>query len=148
MFIRPQSILLIHSAAGGVGSFLTQLAKHKGAILLGITSSSSKMAYLLDNYVDYPINYRKKDIGREVSRITQGQGVDMVFDAVGGSNFKRSIGLLAYGGCVIAYGAASLTGKNRSCTNCQATLPSAIITPSRSCVNPFLFKVWICFRFR
>ena len=46
-----------------------------------------------------------------MSRITQGRGVDLVFDAVGGSNFKRSMGLLAYGGSIVTYGAASLAGK-------------------------------------
>ncbi len=97
--------VLIQAAAGGVGMMLVQLAKHRGCNVFG-TASSRKIDKLRDFGVDYPIDYTTQDF-TEVIR-THGSGtVDVVFDSIGGKTFKKGFKLLAPGGRMISFGAAS-----------------------------------------
>lgn len=103
--------VLIHAAAGGVGTALTQLAKNKGCTVYGTTSSDAKFEYLKNNGVDNPINYLKTDYQKELLKISQGQKLDVAFNSVGGSTFKKDWQLLEKGGTSIIYGAAERSGK-------------------------------------
>ena len=98
--------ILIHAGAGGVGTALIQLAKHKKCTVFATAGSAEKIAYLKQLGVDHPINYREKDFYKEVIRLSDNKGVDVAFDAVGGANFKKSKSLLKHGGRIITYGAA------------------------------------------
>lgn len=103
--------VLIHAAAGGVGTALTQLCKHKGCIVFGTTGSDSKFDYLIENGVDFPINYQKNDYEQEVKKLGGGRLLDVAFNSVGGTTFKKDFKLLEKGGKSVIYGAAERSGK-------------------------------------
>lgn len=103
--------ILIHASAGGVGTALTQLCKHKGCTIYGTTGSDSKFDYLRSNGVDFPINYRKSDYELEVKKLNGGRLLDVAFNSVGGTTFKKDFRLLEKGGKSIIYGAAERSGK-------------------------------------
>ena len=105
--------VLIHAAAGGVGISATQIAKLRGAEVFG-TASASKHEAIRAQGVDHAIDYRSQDFAVEVMRITNGEGVDVVFDALGPTSFRKGYGLLRPGGRLIMYGASEVqTGESR-----------------------------------
>lgn len=103
--------ILLHAAAGGVGTAITQLAKLKGAKVIGLTSSDKKIDYLKQIGVDFPVNYMKNEYREEVLKITKKEGVDVAFNSVGGSTFKKDKSVLATTGRQVVYGAAEMSGK-------------------------------------
>jgi NADPH:quinone reductase-like Zn-dependent oxidoreductase len=112
--IRKGDRVLIHAAAGGVGISATQIARARGAEIFG-TASASKHDAIRAQGVDHPIDYRTLDFAEEVRRITGGEGVDLIMDATGPTNFRKDYRLLRQGGKLIMYGASELsTGKGRS----------------------------------
>jgi NADPH2:quinone reductase len=100
--------VLIHGAAGGVGSALLQLGRLAGLELYG--TCSSRGAPAVADLGGIPIDYRQLDFVKEIHRLT-GEGVDVVFDGIGGTHIWRSRTALRPGGTVVAYGlTASLRG--------------------------------------
>lgn len=111
--LREGDRALIHAAAGGVGIAGTQIAKRIGAEVFG-TASAAKHDAIREQGVDHPIDYRSVDFADEVRRITAGDGVDVVMDAVGPSSFKRSYAVLRPGGRLIMFGLSEVqTGEKR-----------------------------------
>ncbi len=107
----PGQKVLIHAAAGGVGSALVQLCKLKNCEIFGTTSSDLKMDLLIKQGVDHPINYTKNDFENEIIRLAGKKSIDVVFDSVGGKVFSKSRNLLSPGGKLISYGASERTDK-------------------------------------
>ena len=106
--------VLIHAAAGGVGIASVQLAKLRGAEIFG-TASASKHEAIRSQGVDHAIDYRTGDFEQEVLRLTDGEGVDLIFDALGPSSFRKDYRLLRQGGRLIMYGASEVQeGTGRS----------------------------------
>jgi NADPH:quinone reductase-like Zn-dependent oxidoreductase len=104
---------LIHAAAGGVGIAATQIAKLRGAEIFG-TASASKHDAIAEQGVDHAIDYRNRDFAAEVMRITNGEGVDVIMDAIGPSSFRKDYRILRQGGRLIMYGASEIqTGEGR-----------------------------------
>jgi NADPH:quinone reductase-like Zn-dependent oxidoreductase len=106
--------VLIHSAGGGVGTAATQVAKRIGAEVYG-TASASKHDAIRELGVDHPIDYRTGDFAEEVTRLTNGEGIDLAFDALGPKSFRKDYGLLRAGGRLVMYGFAeseSAGGRN------------------------------------
>lgn len=99
--------ILIHAAAGGVGSLLVQLAKHKGLKVIGTASNERKLQMAADFGADHAINYTESDWMEEVLKATDGKGVDWIIEMVGGSIVAKNLGVLAVNGTMIVYGAAS-----------------------------------------
>ncbi len=95
--------VLIHAAAGGVGTAAIQIARLRGAEILG-TASASKHEAIRKLGVAHPIDYRNQDFEAEVMRITGGEGIDVAFDALGPSSFRKDYRLLRPGGRLIMYG--------------------------------------------
>ena len=95
--------VLIHAAAGGVGISATQIANGIGAEIFG-TASGSKHDAIREQGVAHAIDYRTKDFEEEVNRITGGEGVDVIMDALGPSSFRKDYRLLRPGGRLIMYG--------------------------------------------
>ena len=111
--LKPGERMLIHAAAGGVGIAATQIARRIGAEVFG-TASAAKHEAIRGFGVDHPIDYRSVDFAEEVMRITGGEGVDVVMDAVGPSSFKRSYSVLRQGGRLIMFGLSEVqTGDRR-----------------------------------
>ena len=81
--IQKGDIVFIHAAAGGFGLIMTQVAKYKGGVVIGTTSTEEKAKAVKENGVDHVIVYTKEDIVKRVSEITNGEGVDVIYDGVG-----------------------------------------------------------------
>lgn len=104
--------VLIHAAAGGVGTAFVQMAKDRGCEIYGTCGSDEKIEYLKSLGVDHPINYRKKDFFEVIKKSSGTHSLDAVFDAVGGESVKKGFKLIGAGGSLVVFGAASITGKN------------------------------------
>jgi NADPH:quinone reductase-like Zn-dependent oxidoreductase len=124
--VRAGDRVLIHSAGGGVGTAATQVAKARGAEVFG-TASASKHDAIRTNGVDHAIDYRSTDFEDEVRRITGGDGVDVVIDALGPASFRKDYRLLRQGGRLVMYGLADVqTGDTR---NVPAVLRNLVRMP-------------------
>jgi len=105
--IKPNDIVLIHAAAGGVGLLLVQWAKHLGAKVLGTTSTEEKAKIAKEAGADELILYTKQDFVTEVKRITSGHGADLIIDGVGKTTFPGNLKAGALRGNIVIFGAAS-----------------------------------------
>jgi NADPH2:quinone reductase len=105
--VKPGQRMLIHGAAGGVGTALLQLGRLAELEMYGTCSSRSATA--VSELGGIPIDYRHQDFVTEIHRLTS-DGVDVVFDSIGGAHIWRSREVLRPGGKVVAYG---LTGSLR-----------------------------------
>ena len=106
--------VLVHGAAGGVGQAALQICRLKGAEVIA-TASASKHARLREVGAAECIDYTTRDFAVEVRRITQGRGVDIALDAVGGGSFRRSYASLAPMGRLFMFGVSSFApGQRRS----------------------------------
>jgi NADPH2:quinone reductase len=106
--VRPGERVLIHGAAGGVGSALLQLGRLAGLEMYGTCSLRGTSA--VSDLGGIPIDYQNQDFVAEIHRLT-GEGVDVVFDSIGGTHIWRSRKALRPGGRVVAYGlTGSLSG--------------------------------------
>jgi NADPH:quinone reductase-like Zn-dependent oxidoreductase len=104
--LRSDHTVLVHAAAGGVGQAALQICKMRGATVIG-TASASKHERLREVGIDHCIDYRTEDFETEVMRITNGLGVDIVLDAVGGESFAKSYRCLRHLGRLFMFGASS-----------------------------------------
>jgi NADPH:quinone reductase len=104
--IQSGQTALVHAAAGGVGGILVQLLKQKGIRVLGTVSSQSKADWLSTLGVE-PVRYDDQDWLAQVRTLTNGRGVDVVFDSVGLTTFNQSLEALAMRGHLVLFGAAS-----------------------------------------
>ncbi len=100
--VREGEKVLIHAAAGGVGTALVQLCKLKNCKIYGTAGSDEKMEYIKKQGVDVAINYRERDFSTQIT-----EKLDVVFDSIGGSTFKKGYRLLGSGGRIVPYGAAT-----------------------------------------
>jgi NADPH:quinone reductase-like Zn-dependent oxidoreductase len=107
--LREGDRVLIHAAAGGVGIAATQVARNAGAGQIFGTASASKHDAIRAQGVDHPIDYRSLDFEDEVRRLTGGEGVDLIIDALGPTSFRKDYRLLRPGGRLIMYGLSEST---------------------------------------
>lgn len=112
--LKPHETVLVHAAAGGVGTASIQIANAIGAGVIG-TASPSKFDYIREMGVEHIINYREQDFEKEVKRITEGRGVDIVMDSLGGRQLMKSYRCLAPGGRLVTFGMSTVvTGPKRN----------------------------------
>ena len=105
--VRPGETALVHAAAGGVGHVLTQVLTSQGVRVIATTSSAEKASLAREAGAAEVIRYERDDVASEVSRLTDGRGVDVVYDGVGRATFHGSIDSLRPRGMFVLYGAAS-----------------------------------------
>ena len=105
--LAPGSRCLVHSAAGGCGILLCQIAKIRGAEVIGAASTPEKAAIAREAGADHVVVYAEEDFAAAVKRITSGRGVDVVYDAVGLDTYVRSMDSLRPRGLLALYGEAS-----------------------------------------
>jgi NADPH2:quinone reductase len=98
---------LIHAAAGGVGGLLVQMAKMRGARVIGTVGTEAKARIAREAGADEVIVYTNVDFETEVKRLTGGRGVRVVYDSVGKATFERSLNCLAPRGYLVLFGQAS-----------------------------------------
>ena len=105
--IEPGHTILFHAAAGGGGQIACQWAKALGATVIGTVGSDDKVELARKNGCDHIINYRKEDFVGRVKEITNGEGVDVAYDAVGKDTFPGSLDCLKKLGMWVSFGQSS-----------------------------------------
>jgi NADPH2:quinone reductase len=105
--LKPGDACLVHAAAGGVGLLLVQMAKRRGARVIGTVSTQEKAGLARAAGADEVILYTEKDFESEVRRLTSGSGVQVVYDSVGQATFEKSLNCLASRGTMVLYGQSS-----------------------------------------
>jgi NADPH2:quinone reductase len=105
--VKQGDTVLIHAAAGGVGSLLVQLAKHFGARVIATAGTDAKAQLARDAGADEVIVYTQKDFESETRRLTDGQGVQAVYDGVGKDTFEKDLKVLRPRGYLVLFGGAS-----------------------------------------
>jgi NADPH2:quinone reductase len=105
--IKKGDAVLVHAAAGGVGQLLVQLAKRRGARVLATVSTEQKAELARKAGADEVILYSEKDFESEVKRLTDGQGVNAVYDSVGQATFLKSLECLSPRGFLVSFGQSS-----------------------------------------
>jgi len=98
---------LVHAAAGGAGRLTAQMAKIRGARVIGTVSTEEKAVVATGAGVDHPIIYTAVDFEVEVKRLTGGAGVDVVYDSVGKTTFDKSLACLRPRGMMVLFGQSS-----------------------------------------
>lgn len=99
--------VLVHAAAGGVGQLLVQMAKRRGASVIGTVSTEEKAQVAREAGADQVMIYTKIDFEAEVKRLTGGRGVQVVYDSVGRDTFEKSLNCLSLRGMMVLFGQAS-----------------------------------------
>jgi NADPH2:quinone reductase len=145
--IFPGDHVLVHAAAGGVGSLLVQMAKDSGAIVYGTAGSSEKIEFLKQIGVDHPIPYRSVDFSDKIKEISGKRCLDVVFDPVGGSSVKKGLKLLNAGGRMVIFGASSMTSARNIFQKLRVFFgfgfysPIALLSPSNSIIGVNMLRI-------
>jgi NADPH2:quinone reductase len=105
--LRAGETILVHAAAGGVGTILTQWAHHLGARVIGTAGNDEKAALARSAGADEVILYRTEDVAARVRELTDGAGVPVVYDSIGKDTFEGSLDALARFGLMVSFGNAS-----------------------------------------
>jgi NADPH:quinone reductase len=104
--VQPKWNVLVHAAAGGVGMMLVQWLKHVGASVIGTVSTDEKAALAREAGADHVILYGREDVARQVRLLTDGCGVEVVFDGVGMATWETSLDSTRRRGLIVNYGNA------------------------------------------
>jgi len=105
--LKPGDACLVHAAAGGVGLLLCQVAKVRGARVLGTVSTREKAALARAAGADEVILYTEQDFEVEVKRLTNGAGLQVIYDSVGKTTFEKGLSCLAPRGMMVLFGQSS-----------------------------------------
>ena len=105
--LKAGQSILVHAAAGGVGSLLVQMAKQKGARVIATASSAEKLEMAKSLGADVGIDYTKEGWPEEVLNATDGQGADVIIEMLGGEMGRKNLECLAVKGTMIVYGSVS-----------------------------------------
>jgi len=105
--VKNGDTILIHAAAGGVGTIVCQWAKHIGATVIGTVGSEEKAELAKLHGCDHPILYKTEDFPEKVKEITGGQGVNVVYDSVGQTTFMKSLDCIRPMGILVSFGQSS-----------------------------------------
>ncbi len=105
--VKEGDTCLVHAAVGGVGGLLVQMAKLQGARVIGTASSPQKVDRALSLGADEVIRYSDQDFEDEVRRLTEGRGVEVVYDGVGKATFEKDLYCLAPRGYLVLFGQSS-----------------------------------------
>ena len=102
--LRPDEVLLVHGAGGGVGLAAVEMGKMLGATVIAAASSEGKLAVAQRRGADHLVLYGREPFRDAVKRITDGRGADVVFDPVGGEVFENSVRCIAWGARILVVG--------------------------------------------
>ena len=105
--VKPGDTVLVHAAAGGIGQFLVQWAKHLGATVIATVSTDDKARVAKARGADEVVVYSRDSFSDAVMRLTGGRGASVVYDAVGKDTFADSLAALAVRGHLVSFGQAS-----------------------------------------
>jgi NADPH:quinone reductase len=129
--VKAGDTILVHAAAGGVGQLLCRWGRHLGATVIGTAGSPEKAALAREAGANEVLAYREGGFAAAVKELTNGQGVQAVYDAVGRDTFHESLESLAFCGALVNYGQAS--------GPVDPIAPSALGAKSNSLTRPVVF---------
>jgi NADPH:quinone reductase len=112
--LAPSEVLLVHGAGGGVGLAAVEMGKMLGATVIAAASSDEKLAVAQAKGADHLVLYPREPFRDAVKRITEGRGVDVVFDPVGGEIFENSVRCIAWGARLLVIGFTGGVGLART----------------------------------
>ena len=135
--VGPHDTVLVHTAAGGMGSLLCQWAKALGAKVIGTVGNESKVEIARTNGADHVINMKSKNIVAEIEKITDGDGVGVVYDGIGKEAWEANVAALRPTGYLVNYGHMSgpiapidpMQLNAKSLFFCKVSLPHFMRTP-------------------
>jgi NADPH:quinone reductase len=135
--VRPRQgqSVLIYAAAGGMGNALIDLAKAAGLVVIGVVSSDAKVRFARELGADHVIDRKAETVSKRVGEITNGRGVDIIVDPVGGPSIPGNIALLAPCGMLVVYG--GLGGK--APLDLQTTMRASKNSPA---IRQFSIHTW------
>jgi NADPH2:quinone reductase len=105
--LKAGETALVHAAAGGVGILVVQMARAIGARVIGTASSDEKAQLAREAGADEVIVFTRQDFETEVKRLTDGKGVDVVYDGVGKATFEKNLNVMRLRGMLVVYGMSS-----------------------------------------
>jgi NADPH:quinone reductase-like Zn-dependent oxidoreductase len=143
--LREGEKVIIHAASGGVGSALMQYALYKNCKVIATTSSDSKIKLLKELGARHVINTAKENFYDAVKKIFP-EGVDVIFDALGGKFIRQGIKLLNSGGRIVCYGASQMTGttlwsKIKAGLQFGIYHPAQFMMPSKSLIGVNMLQI-------
>lgn len=129
--VQPGERVLVHMAAGGVGTAVLQLCRTIDGVQTFGTASAAKHKVLREEGCTHPIDYHTADYAKEIKRLTDGEGIDVVLDPLGGADSRKGLKLLRPGGRLVAYGFANLTSgpRRRPATVVRQLASMPLLTP-------------------
>lgn len=139
--------VLIHAAAGGVGTALTQYALYKKCVVFATAGSQEKIAMLKNRGVQFPINYRNENYLDIIKQQIKNKGIDVIFDSIGGKYVKDGIKLLGSGGRIVCFGAAEMSNHTNPLYQLKTGLafgfyhPAQFIIPSKSLIGVNMLRI-------
>jgi NADPH2:quinone reductase len=146
--IRPMDKVLVHAAAGGVGSLLVQMAKNNGAIVIAKVGTAEKVDVVLDLGADFTINYKTENYEERLLSILRGDCLDISFNAVAGSTVKKDLSLLGPGGRLFLFGGAEMVSgkfgifsKLNFVRKMMMFLPIGLMMRSKSIIGVNMLKI-------
>lgn len=105
--VQKDDWVLVHAAAAGVGLWLCQILKNLGAQTIGTASAAEKIKLAKENGAGWVINYKEEeDLSKRVMEITNGKGVNAVYDSIGKDQFENNLEVVAQNGIIVNYGAS------------------------------------------
>lgn len=105
--VKAGDVVLIHAMTGGVGTVLSEWVRSLGATVIGTVGSAAKKELALSRGFEHIVDLQTEDFADKVKAVTQGKGIDVVYDSIGETTFNKSVALLKEGGSAVLYGWAS-----------------------------------------
>ncbi|MFM6946557.1 MAG: zinc-binding dehydrogenase [Flavobacteriales bacterium] len=145
--VQAHDHVLVHAAAGGVGSFLIQLAKLKGATVFANTSSDQKFAYVKSLGADHVVNYKKEPYQAQISQLLGPQKLQVAYNPVAGKTTKTDLNLLGPGGRLFLFGGSDLAqrkglfGKLKFLWEMGMILPIGLMMRSKNILGVNMLKL-------
>lgn len=146
--MHPGDTVLIHAAAGGVGTALVQLAQWRKCKIVATAGSNEKIAMLNAAGVTHAFNYRDRDYLSAISDALGKRPIDLAFNSLGGSTFKKDMKLLAPGGRIVLYGASERSGKRggkwamlKVLYDMGVVIPLMLVAGSRSIIGVNVLRI-------
>lgn len=145
--IQAHDNVLVHAAAGGVGSLLIQLARLKGANVIASASNPEKLAYCKELGAQHVVNYKTENISLALQKILGGQKLQVAYNPIGGKTSKADFKLLGPGGRLFLFGGSDLAqrkgliGKLKFLSDMGFYLPIAFMMQSKSLLGVNMLKI-------
>lgn len=144
--LRAGQRVLVHSAAGGVGQWLVQLAVRRGCEVFAVAAGRAKMEHLRSLGAHHVIDRSKGDVHARITDLLQGRSLDVSFNAVGGTTFRRDLSLLGSGGALVLFGGAErgrggLFGTLGFVWNMGLVVPILLMMRSKSLIGVNMLRI-------